>query len=264
MISRSDRDAVEILREDGSFPCLVVCDHASNAIPSEYGDLGVDPVAREDHVAWDLGVADVVRRLSQRLDAPAVLSRWSRLFVDVNRWIRDPRLILPTSDGVAVPGNAGVDEAETERRLAATYWPYHRAVGDLFERLRRRRPDMVFLSLHSCTGRLAVGGEPRPWHAGTFWHESRGLSDALLAELGRDATLRLAGNRPYSGVGGTFTLDFHTWGTGVPGCGLEIINDHLRTAGDRERWADRLAAALTAIAAAGRIDPASRAVGADA
>lgn len=107
---------------------------------------------------------------------------------------------------------------------------------------------MIFLALHSCTGRLATGGGARPWHAGTFWHETSELSDALLGELGRDPTLRLASNRPYSGLDGSYTLDAHTWGTGVPGCGLEIINDHLRTAEDREHWADRLAVALAAIA----------------
>ena len=52
---------------------VMLCDHASNRLPPEYGTLGLDPVDLERHIAYDIGIAGVARHLSAALDAPAVL-----------------------------------------------------------------------------------------------------------------------------------------------------------------------------------------------
>jgi predicted N-formylglutamate amidohydrolase len=53
---------------------LLLCDHASNALPPEYGSLGLAPDQFQRHIAYDIGAAEVTRALAARFDAPAVLS----------------------------------------------------------------------------------------------------------------------------------------------------------------------------------------------
>jgi predicted N-formylglutamate amidohydrolase len=129
------------------------------------------------------------------------------------------------------------------------FWPYHEALGHAWARARAHHSRPVFLALHSFTRTL--DGVRRPWDAGTIWNEGWLLSNALLSEIGRDGSLTLGSNEPYSGRDGVFTVDRHSFGSGAPGCGLEIADDRIASRKDRSAWADRLAGALTAIAGVG-------------
>ncbi|MBI4046718.1 MAG: N-formylglutamate amidohydrolase, partial [Devosia nanyangense] len=60
---------VQVNNAEGRSPFVLVCDHASNRIPPEYGDLGLTPSERVSHVAWDPGALGVALGLSERLDA---------------------------------------------------------------------------------------------------------------------------------------------------------------------------------------------------
>jgi predicted N-formylglutamate amidohydrolase len=66
-------------------PVLFVCDHASNKLPVEYGGLGLSPELFETHIASDIGAADVTRTLAGEFGATAIMARWSRLLIDLNR-----------------------------------------------------------------------------------------------------------------------------------------------------------------------------------
>ena len=119
----------EICNPDGPAPLLLLCDHASGFIPCALGALGLDEAQLARHIALDIGIAEVTRRLAQYLDAPAVLSGFSRLIVDPNRDFDDPTLIPQISDGVVVPGNRELTSAARQARLEAFYEPYHAAVA---------------------------------------------------------------------------------------------------------------------------------------
>src|SRR5271169_4489426 len=95
---------------------LIICDHAANAMPPGYGTLGLPREALERHIAYDIGAAWMTRRLAARLNAPAVLSTYSRLLIDANRGGDDPTLVMRISDGDLVPGNARIDAQEIARR----------------------------------------------------------------------------------------------------------------------------------------------------
>ncbi|MGZ6022876.1 MAG: N-formylglutamate amidohydrolase, partial [Rhizomicrobium sp.] len=71
---------------------LFVCDHASNALPPAYGTLGLDPALFATHIASDIGAAEVTRTLAAEFGATAILARWSRLLIDLNRGADDPTL----------------------------------------------------------------------------------------------------------------------------------------------------------------------------
>ncbi|MCC5958360.1 MAG: N-formylglutamate amidohydrolase [Rhodobacteraceae bacterium] len=241
-------EAIEVLNPQGNFPALLLCDHASATLPDTYQGLGLPGAVLERHIGVDIGIAPVVRALSHLLDAPAILTRQSRLLIDCNRWIADPTSIPEHSDGVAVPGNIGLTPTLRADRQSRYFWPYHRRIHRQWTAMQTRHKAPVFLALHSFTRQL--GTERRVIDAGTFWHHDRRLSDGILGLLDHDATLKLAENSPYCGFRGTsFTLDYHCWDTGLPGCGLEIVNDTLTTSQDREAWAFRLAGTLRRLAA---------------
>ncbi|MGI9368144.1 MAG: N-formylglutamate amidohydrolase, partial [Ruegeria sp.] len=77
--------AFEILNPDGKGRVVLICEHASPRIPSEYKGLGLADGDRHSHAAWDLGALAVARLLSDPLDAPVVASTVSRLVYDCNR-----------------------------------------------------------------------------------------------------------------------------------------------------------------------------------
>ena len=72
-------------------------------------ELGLPPGELERHIAWDIGAADLARRLSARLDAPLFLSGASRLLIDLNRPLWGPTSIPATSEATAIPGNQDLD-----------------------------------------------------------------------------------------------------------------------------------------------------------
>src|SRR3546814_17112899 len=79
------------------------------------------------HSGEDIGIAEVTRQLARRLDAPAVLSHFSRLVVDPNRGLDNPTLMPEVSDGTVVPGNRALGAAE--RRVRAAPLSNRRNIG---------------------------------------------------------------------------------------------------------------------------------------
>ena len=110
---------------------ILVCDHASNRIPRSLGTLGLGPADLRSHIAWDPGAAEVARRLSDLLEAPLVLSGYSRLVIDCNRPPDSPDSIPERTGGVAVPGNWRLSPEERACRIKAVFKPYHEAIRHL-------------------------------------------------------------------------------------------------------------------------------------
>ena len=81
---------VRVLNVMSALPVLFACDHASPHIPDELNKLGVVEEHLHDHIAWDIGAADVALELGRLLEAPVVLATHSRLVVDCNRNLDDP------------------------------------------------------------------------------------------------------------------------------------------------------------------------------
>jgi len=144
--------AVDVISGRASAPpVIILCDHASNALPAGYGTLGLPEAELDRHIGYDIGAAGVARGLAALLGTAAVLSRWSRLLIDLNRGLDDPTLIMRLSDGAVIPGNRHVDIAERERRIDACWRPYHAAVAGLIdaELVQGRTP--ILVSIHSFT-----------------------------------------------------------------------------------------------------------------
>ena len=221
---------------------LVTCDHASNHVPGCIGNgsLGIAPADMARHIAWDVGAAGVTRRLAERLDAPAILTRFSRLVIDPNRGEDDPTLIMKLYDGTIIPVNRHVGADETERRLNAFHRPYHAA----YAALAARRPDTVICAVHSFTPRLN-GRHPRPWQVGVLYsHRDERLALPLIARL-RAEGLCTGDNEPYAGHLDGDAFDRHALHMGRPNVLIELRNDLIATQDGQIAWADRLAPLLT-------------------
>ncbi|RWR27919.1 N-formylglutamate amidohydrolase [Sinirhodobacter populi] len=233
-----------VLNPEGRLPGLIAVDHAGRSIPGELADLGLSEEWRATHHFCDLGVAELAHALAGRIDVPIVLCDVSRLVIDVNRWLEDPRSIPQVLEGTPIPANALLDAAGRAARQEAVFWPYQSCLGDLWARQTERHAKPFFFALHSCT--RVFEGFRRPWDCGTIWHDDQVLAHHLLGALSDEADLVLGDNQPYSGLSGIYTVDRHTYGSGLPACGFEVANDLLETANSRDIWADRLSRALIA------------------
>lgn len=186
----------EIVNQSSRSPFIITCEHASPAVPSAYGSLGLSSLAFDTHIARDKGAGCVARLLAQKLGCCAILGKYSRLLIDLNRRENEDELIVSESDGVVIPANQNIMSDERERRLNCYYRPYHEAVLRQISVLQQKGKQPVIFSVHSYTPQLK-GGMYRPWNAGILWHKKTNLSAFLLQNLS-DMSHKIVGeNVPY-------------------------------------------------------------------
>ena len=238
MTKISPGDAYEIVAGKAPTPLILLCDHASNAVPAEYGDLGIAPAQFARHIAYDIGARDLTLGLAARLNAPAVLSRFSRLLIDPNRGLDDPTLIMRISDGAAVPGNRSVDEAERQRRIARFHAPYHRAVADAIRATQGQGFTPLIVSIHSFTP--VWRGWPRPWHVGILWDRDEAVATAMIRGFAAQGDLVVGDNEPYHGALEGDTLNTHGTVPGLPHALIEVRQDLIAAKTGVEDWVERV------------------------
>lgn len=247
-IAHLTNESVTVLPGSAGAGLVLLCDHASNALPEAYGTLGLSPADLNRHIAYDIGAAAVTRMLAQALDVPAVLSHWSRLLIDINRGLDDPTLIMRLSDGAIVPGNRHLDAAERERRIGRYYLPYHRGLTDVLDQCTASGRLPALLSLHSFTD--AWKGVPRPWHVGVLFDSDDRMARPLLAALRAEGDLAVGENQPYRGPLEGDTLWQHGLERGLKHVLIELRQDLVLTVEGQRAWADRLGRLVKGLATA--------------
>lgn len=246
--------AFELVNPDRHSRFLIICDHASNALPDEYGTLGLDEAHLEKHIAWDIGAAHITRQLAEKLDCPAVLSGFSRLLIDPNRGHDDPTLVMKLSDWNIVPGNRDVDPYRDRQawqdRIDRFYAPYHQAVTDRIDHaLAEAGADgkvPIILSVHSFTP--SWRGVQRPWEAAVLWDKDDRLPRHLFASLEKLSAV-IGDNEPYSGQLKNDCLYRHGTRRGLPHALIELRQDLLGNPADCDRWLAVLGEAMLHAAA---------------
>lgn len=247
LLGPDDPPPFTIVNPTGQAPVVLVCDHASNAIPARLNQLGLGPADLARHIAWDIGAARVSQRLAERLDAPAVLCGYSRLVIDCNRPPGSPTSIAEVSDGTHIPGNKKINDYMAETRVNSVFWPYHHAITRMLAQRWRhghgRAP--ALLAIHSFTP--VMGGFQRPWHLGVLWNRDPRLALPILEQGQADPQLCIGDNQPYSGREVGFTMDTHGGAAGLPHVEIEIRQDLLADAAGCERWAARVGEILEVV-----------------
>lgn len=213
---------------------LFLCDHASNALPTRYGTLGLAPAQFERHIAYDIGAAALTRALAARFGAPALLTRFSRLLIDPNRGADDPTLIMRLSDGAIIPGNADIGPEEIEERVRLFWRPYRDAVRARLDAMLAAGPVPAIISLHSFTP--VWKGVPRPWEASVLWDSDPRLPEPLLAGL-RARGVATGDNEPYDGALEGDTLFEHGTARGLPHALIELRQDLIAKPEGVAHWA---------------------------
>ena len=220
---------------------LITCDHATNTVPPfvNGGTLGLCDTEMGRHIAYDVGAAGVTRALAEHLDAPAILSNFSRLVIDPNRGEDDPTLLMKLYDGTIIPGNRHADDAETKARLNKCYRPYHTALAEL----AARREDTVIVAVHSFTPQLK-GQAMRPWHLGLLYAADERLSRPLAELCRAEGDICVGENEPYGGHLPGDAIARHAIAHERPNILLELRHDLIRDTEDQLAWAARLAPLL--------------------
>lgn len=123
----------------------------------------------ERHIAYDIGVEQVTRRLGR---APRRSRRHGRVLALADR--SQPRRGRPDADSSALRTHGRAlqlpwhESADERRRLDGFYRPYHDAVGALMSSVAREsgHPPFLFrcIFLHA-----RHASHVRPWHVGILW-----------------------------------------------------------------------------------------------
>ncbi|MET3778031.1 putative N-formylglutamate amidohydrolase [Rhizobium alvei] len=239
-MSMQDFCPFEVISGRNDLGLVLLGDHASNRLPAQYGDLGLPASAFNRHIAYDIGIEPLLRSLAATLNAPAVMSCFSRLLIDPNRGADDPTLIMKISDGAIIPGNHPLAPEEAARRVDLYYRPYHDAVAALIKAVDQEsgRAPLV-LSLHSFTPTWK--GTARPWHAGVLWDSDPRAPTALLQALKAQSDIVTGDNEPYDGALKGDTMYKHCMRAGIPHALLEVRQDLIGDEAGVEAWSRRLA-----------------------
>jgi predicted N-formylglutamate amidohydrolase len=227
----------------GQAPLLLLCDHASKALPAALGGLGIQPHELARHIGWDIGALDMAIELASLLDAPLVASGYSRLVIDCNRWPGGEGSTPEVSDGTRIPANHGLTKQQIDARAEACFWPYHREVDRQLDRLEALDGRCCMLVMHSFTPTML--GFVRPWHVGVLWNDDPRLPLPLLAALRHDPELVVGDNEPYSSRDPSeYTLSAHARPRRIPYCSIEVRQDLIDTPEAARAWAHRLCAPI--------------------
>lgn len=235
----------DIVNPQGKAEIVIVCDHASNALPPEIGSLGVSAADMQRHIAWDIGAEPIARYLANVFDAPAVLCGSSRLVIDCNRQLRDPTLIPSASDGTLVPANEGLTAQERQRRIHAYFHTYHDACRQVIAAGLDKSDRPLFVSIHSMTERM--NGVYRPWEISFSSNEDRQATSRVLSALHEMPGLVVGDNEPYNmDPAQDYSTPEHALSRGLDYLQVEFRQDLVTTAEGQKRFAEIFVEAIRA------------------
>ena len=241
LINPGDPPPLETLNEEGVAPLLLICDHASCAIPERFDNLGLNQEALEDHIGWDIGAAAVTRRLSILLDAPAVLAGYSRLLIDCNRPEGALDLVPSIADGRPVPGNQRLNAEDVAARRAAFFEPYHQEIRNFLDKFETCGIVPLLASIHSFNPTMSSKDESRPWVVSICWNRDGRVALPMLSAL-RAEGLCVGENQPYGFDSlSDYAIPEYGLKRGLPHVLVELRNDQVNDEVGVAAWSDRLA-----------------------
>jgi predicted N-formylglutamate amidohydrolase len=245
LLAPDEPGPVTFENEAGGSVFFLTCDHAGRAIPRRLGRLGLPEHETLRHIAWDIGIGAVGRRLSRLLDAAVVLQTYSRLVIDCNRDPAVPSSIPEISELTEIPGNHELGKAERAARIDAIFRPYHDAIRAALDRRTAAERATALVALHSFTP--VFKGLSRPWHIAVLFNRDPRLAHALAELLRAEGDLTVGENEPYAVSDLTdYTVPVHGERRGFPHIEIEIRQDLISEPAGQTAWAERLARLLPA------------------
>ncbi|MEH6633124.1 MAG: N-formylglutamate amidohydrolase [Halopseudomonas aestusnigri] len=229
------------LSGDGEF--VIVCEHASNYIPPEYNNLGLQEDVLKKHIAWDPGALSVAQTMSKLLNAPLVEQCVSRLIYDCNRPPEAHNAMPIQSEFFEIPGNINLSQKERDRRIATVYTPFKNALSSCIDQKVSEGHTPVVITVHSFTP--IYKGEKRDVEIGFLHDVDERFAKGLIKSFALETDiydLRL--NEPYAPIDGVMhTLTEHALPSGLMNVMLEIRNDLISDETSQLRIASQLSQA---------------------
>lgn len=245
-VSMQNFQPFEIIDGDYDKGMVLLADHAMNRLPPQYGNLGLPESAFLRHIAFDIGIEGLTRRLATQLGVPAVLGCFSRLLIDPNRGEDDPTLIMKISDGAIIPGNHPITDDEWQNRLDTYHRPYHAAIERTIAAATSASGKApLVLSLHSFTPFWKDFA--RPWHAAVLWDTDDRAIMPLISMLREPGDIVVGDNEPYDGALEGDTMYRHCMIPGIAHALLEVRQDLIGDDAGIDAWAARLAPIFTTL-----------------
>ena len=232
---------VEIVNPAGTSSVVLLCPHASNYLPPQYGALGLPQSELQRHIAWDIGAAAVTRSLATALDAVAFLGTSSRLLIDLNRPLTSASSIVTRSERTDIPANVDISAQERAMRAARVFTPHHHAIAEHLAKRKTEGRRTVIVAIHSFTP--TYDGVARVWHVGVLFVASKAFAQATIERLrAQDGSLNVGANVPYS-VDSDTDYGVLVYGdqVGNPALEFELRQDLVASERDQQRWARTLA-----------------------
>jgi len=229
---------VRVLRQDARSELFLTADHAGRAIPRSLGRLGLPDSELVRHIAWDIGIAGVTERLSEALDATAVLQTYSRLVIDCNR---DPAVassIPEISEVTEIPGNLALTAEQRAVRRSAIFEPYHACIRDLLDAREAAARRTIFVAMHSFTP--VFKGESRAMQVGVLYNRDAKLARIMMELLRAEVDLVVGDNAPYAVSDATdYGVPVHAERRGLRHVEIEIRQDLIADEAGQTAWAAR-------------------------
>jgi predicted N-formylglutamate amidohydrolase len=245
LLRDDDPSPVRTLREAGGSDFLLTADHAGRAIPRGLGRLGLQESELDRHIAWDIGIAGVTERLSDALDATAVLQTYSRLVIDCNRDPSVPSSIPEISEATEVPGNLGLPAEARAARRQEVFEPYHARIRALLDARQTAARRTVFVAMHSFTP--VFKGESRAMQVGVLYNRDARMAAIMLELLRAEGDLVVGDNAPYAVSDVTdYGVPVHAERRGLSHVEIEIRQDLIAEDTGQAEWAARFARLLRA------------------
>jgi len=226
---------------------LIICDHASNNIPSDFRNLGLDNNAISSHIAYDIGAKEVATHLSKILNCPLVMSDFSRLLIDPNRGVDDPTLVMKISDDKIIEGNKNIcnfrENAEKNKRINNYYNAYHDKVSRLIKNKIGNEKYPAIISIHSFTPFWK--NKKRNIDIGVLWDNDERLPNIFFKYFEENTPdLVIGDNEPYTGRLKNDSIYRHATINGLSNILIEIRQDLITKDDGQKRFAEILSKPL--------------------
>lgn len=247
LLTDSEPPPFTVINESGTAPCLIIGDHTGDYVPESLNILGLKTPDLHHHAAIDIGTRHLIEKLSELLNAPAIMANYSRLVVDLNRRLDHPTAFPDNLEGRPIPGNMGINPQERTRRTTEIYDPYHNEIARLCGAFKDRDIVPVILSIHSFVP--VFYKQVRPWEVGILWTHDDRVPLALIRYFAQKGYY-VGNNEPYDArmLRGT-TIDRHADQHNLPNALIEYRHNEIDTPEKADQWAQMTAEAMTGILA---------------
>ncbi|MCJ8323467.1 MAG: N-formylglutamate amidohydrolase [Rhizobiales bacterium] len=231
---------VALINPDNVPRVVLICEHASNYIPPEYNNLGLDDAALNSHIAWDPGALAVAQYMAKTLAAPLLVQNISRLVYDCNRPPDEPTAMRDSSEIYEIPGNLNLTVEQKQTRVEKYYQTFNQAVSLIVDGQIAQGNPPIIVTIHSFTP--TYNGQQRAVEIGILHDDDARFADRMLNTIADDTRFNTQRNQPYGPEDGvTHTIVLHGQSKGLLNVMIEIRSDLIDTKNDQQEMATYLA-----------------------